>query len=127
MQSSYHLISSDSHVNEPPDLWVDRVPAALRDRAPRIEHLDQGDTWVVEGVAGPMPFGLDAEVLYPTPRLMQAVYATTDVELHVALVRAYNDWNAWPPVKAAMTRVPNDERRLMPVGNAARLYGFGEA
>jgi predicted TIM-barrel fold metal-dependent hydrolase len=131
MQPNYHLISSDSHVNEPPDLWVDRVPAALRDRVPRIEHFEQGDAWVVEGVAGPMPFGLnacagqdfrlrqawvrfdelrpggynpaarlaeldqagvDAEVLYPTPRLMQSVYATTDVGLHVALVRAYNDW-----------------------------------
>ena len=35
----YRLISSDSHVNEPPGTWVDRVPAALRDRAPRIERF----------------------------------------------------------------------------------------
>ena len=29
------LISVDDHVLEPPDLWVDRVPAKDRDRAPR--------------------------------------------------------------------------------------------
>ncbi len=38
----YRLISADSHVNEPPDLWVKRVPEALRDRAPRIERFDDG-------------------------------------------------------------------------------------
>jgi len=31
-------------------------------------------------------------VLYPTPRLAQAIYATSDPELHLALVQAYNDW-----------------------------------
>ena len=38
----YRLISADSHVNEPPDLWTSRVPAALRDRAPRIESFERG-------------------------------------------------------------------------------------
>jgi uncharacterized protein len=127
----YRLISADSHVNEPPGTWVDRVPAALRDRAPRIERFEQGDAWVIEGVADPINFGMnacaglapedmkgwcrfdeiraggydpaarlvemdrdgvDAEVLYPTPRLSQAVLANTDAEYHVAMVRAYNDW-----------------------------------
>jgi len=32
----YRLISADGHVNEPPELWTARVPAAYRDRAPRI-------------------------------------------------------------------------------------------
>jgi len=127
----YRLISADSHVNEPPDLWRDRVPARFRDRAPRIEAFDEGDAWVIEGVADPINFGMnacaglppeemkgwkrfaelrrgghdpaarleemdedgvDAEVLYPTPRLAQAIVANRDVELHEALVRAYNDW-----------------------------------
>ncbi len=128
---SYHLISGDSHVNEPGDLWTARVPAHLRDRAPRIERFEQGDAWVIEGVRDPINFGMnacaglppekmrgwsrfedmrhggydpaarieemdvdgvDAEVLYPTPRLAQGIAANTDVELHLALVRAYNDW-----------------------------------
>ncbi|HET7720425.1 MAG TPA: hypothetical protein VFK43_10695, partial [Acidimicrobiales bacterium] len=54
------LISADSHVNEPGDLWVDRVPAKLRDRAPRIERFDQGDAWVIEGVDDPITFGMNA-------------------------------------------------------------------
>src|SRR5437764_13326058 len=54
------LISADSHVNEPPDLWVDRVPASLKDRAPRIERFEQGDAWVIEGVRDPINFGMNA-------------------------------------------------------------------
>jgi len=128
---AYRLISGDSHVNEPGDLWTSRVPRAMREHAPRIERFDQGDAWVIEGVRDPINFGMnacaglapeemrgwsrfedmrhggydpaarleemdadrvDAEVLYPTPRLAQGVVATQDSELHVAFVRAYNDW-----------------------------------
>ena len=56
----YRLISADSHVNEPPGLWTDRVPASMRDRAPRIEHFDEGDAWVIEGVSDPINFGMNA-------------------------------------------------------------------
>jgi predicted TIM-barrel fold metal-dependent hydrolase len=56
----YHLISADSHVNEPGDLWTSRVPAAYRDRVPRIESFEQGDAFVYEGMDAPMPFGLNA-------------------------------------------------------------------
>jgi predicted TIM-barrel fold metal-dependent hydrolase len=128
---NYRLISGDSHVNEPGDLWTDRVPAAFRDRAPRIERFEEGDAWVIEGVRDPINFGMnacaglppgemrawarfedlrpggydpaarleemdrdgvDAEIVYPTPRLAQGIVAPTDVEFHLALVRAYNDW-----------------------------------
>jgi predicted TIM-barrel fold metal-dependent hydrolase len=30
------LVSADSHVNEPGDLWVERIDKAFRDRAPRV-------------------------------------------------------------------------------------------
>jgi hypothetical protein len=33
----YQLIDADTHVNEPPDLWTDRVPAKFKDRAPRMQ------------------------------------------------------------------------------------------
>src|SRR5260370_21858998 len=42
------VLSSDSHVFEPPDLWQTRIDAAFRDRAPRIERIDGGDYIVVE-------------------------------------------------------------------------------
>ena len=129
----YRLISADSHFNEPPGLFTERVPAALKDRAPKIQRFDEGDAWVIEGVKDPINFGMnacaglapeemkgwarfedirkggwdpavrlqemdrdgtDAEVMYPTPRLSQAVIANEDVEYQVAMVRAYNDWQA---------------------------------
>jgi len=130
-ERTYRLISGDSHVNEPGDLWSTRVPLEFRDRAPRIERFEQGDAWVIEGVRDPINFGMnacaglepsemhawsrfedvraggydpaarieemdrdavDAEVLYPTPRLAQAIVATREPAFHLALVRAYNDW-----------------------------------
>src|SRR6516225_6976627 len=57
---NYRLISSDSHVNEPGDLWITRLPNAFRDRAPRIESFEAGDAWVIEGVADPINFGMNA-------------------------------------------------------------------
>ena len=127
----YRLISADGHFNEPGDLWTARVPAAMRDRAPRIEAFEEGDAWVIEGVDDPINFGMnacagldpsemkgwmrfedmrrggwdpaarieemdqdgvDAEVLYPTPRLSSAIAANRDADFHHAMVRAYNDW-----------------------------------
>src|ERR1700758_4998046 len=42
------VLSSDSHVFEPPELWRTRIDCAFRDRAPRIERIDGGDHVVVE-------------------------------------------------------------------------------
>lgn len=42
------VLSSDSHVFEPPDLWQTRIDRAFRDRAPRIERIEGGDYIVVE-------------------------------------------------------------------------------
>jgi predicted TIM-barrel fold metal-dependent hydrolase len=36
------LISSDSHVSEPPDLWVERLDTKYRDRAPRVVLNPEG-------------------------------------------------------------------------------------
>src|ERR1700723_995741 len=43
------VLSSDSHVFEPPDLWQARIDAAFRDRAPRIQRINGADQIVVEG------------------------------------------------------------------------------
>ena len=131
-RTEYRLISADSHINEPPDLWRDRLPARYRDRAPHIERFDEGDAWVMEGALDPINFGsncsagipaaqrsswitwdevraggydpaarlteqdadgVDAEILYPTPRIgNQVVWHVSDPDFHVACVRAYNDW-----------------------------------
>ena len=45
----YKIISADDHVEEPRDTWQSRVPAKLRDRAPKVERLEGGDAWTVDG------------------------------------------------------------------------------
>lgn len=42
------IISSDSHVFEPPDLWTKRIDKPFRDRAPRLQHAGEVDHIVIE-------------------------------------------------------------------------------
>ena len=42
------VISSDSHVFEPPDLWTERIDAEFRERAPRMQRVGDADHLVVE-------------------------------------------------------------------------------
>src|SRR5262244_1880920 len=42
------ILSSDSHVFEPPDLWAKRIDKAFRDRAPRIQRIGGADPIVIE-------------------------------------------------------------------------------
>jgi predicted TIM-barrel fold metal-dependent hydrolase len=42
------ILSSDSHVFEPADLWTTRIDAAFRHRAPRIVRIDGADEIVIE-------------------------------------------------------------------------------
>src|SRR5439155_20769210 len=62
---TYRLISGDSHINEPPNLWLDRVPAKFKDRAPHMEHFDDGDAWVMEGAEAPINFGANSNAGLP--------------------------------------------------------------
>lgn len=46
----FFVVSADSHVNEPPDLWAKRIDARFKDRIPHIEVDDKGRKWfVIEG------------------------------------------------------------------------------
>ena len=50
MAREYRLMSSDGHLEVPPERWVHRVPEKYRDRAPRTVHLpDGGDALLIEG------------------------------------------------------------------------------
>ena len=92
------LISSDSHVIEPADLLKQRVPHAMRDRAPLFKHQALGGGFQGHpGGADPNcrieemeTDGLSAEVLYPTYLL--DLFAMDDGQLQAACFRAYNDW-----------------------------------
>ena len=42
------ILSSDSHVFEPPDLWTQRIDDAFKSRAPRMKRVGDVDHLVVE-------------------------------------------------------------------------------
>src|SRR3954453_11441958 len=58
--TAYRLISADSHVSEPPNLWAEGVDKKYRDRAPRLA-VDlpgkEGAYFLYEGYA-PHPIGI---------------------------------------------------------------------
>ena len=45
----YPIIDADAHVYEPPEVWQARVPARLRERAPRVSRTESGDVWSFDG------------------------------------------------------------------------------
>ena len=66
--ANYRVISSDSHVVEPADLWTSRVDRKFRDRAPCIVRLEDGDWWFCDGekVAG-LGIGAQAGLRFEDP------------------------------------------------------------
>ena len=104
------LISADSHIMEPSDLWRERLPAHLRDRAPYSERGNQhraasataGFSNETRGAFRPGGWdpskrveemamdGVSAEVLFPTVALSH--FAMEDADLQEACFHAYNDW-----------------------------------
>ena len=92
------LISADSHVMEPPDLWTTRVPRPLRDSAPRFPAHKVGAGFQHHpGAQDPKARikememdGVSAEVLYPTLGL--DLFGLDAAAMQEACFRVYNDW-----------------------------------
>jgi uncharacterized protein len=95
IDSSTCIISADSHVHEPPTVWLE-VPQQYKERAAQIGQ--QSD--LAKGKPGGMDprervkemviDGVSAEVLYPTTGIR--LYDIDDHDYQAALFRAYNDW-----------------------------------
>ena len=54
----YPILDADAHVNEPPNLWLDRVPKKWKSRTPRVESTENGDFWHFDDGKGVWPVGL---------------------------------------------------------------------
>lgn len=55
------IISSDSHITEPPGTYIDRIDKRYKDTAPRLVHDEKkGDLFVIDGLKHPVPMGLVA-------------------------------------------------------------------
>jgi hypothetical protein len=54
---AYRIISADDHMDMavlPPDLWRERLPIGLKDRAPTVVETPDGLCWSAEGrILGP--------------------------------------------------------------------------
>jgi predicted TIM-barrel fold metal-dependent hydrolase len=58
------LISVDSHVVEPRDLWLTRLPEKFRHQAPQIQSRENGDFFVVPNTdLGPKPLGTEGAMI----------------------------------------------------------------
>jgi predicted TIM-barrel fold metal-dependent hydrolase len=78
--SGYELISADSHVLEPGDLFEKRLPPGVRDRAPKLVSSDGVSTWEVDGVgAVPLPASAVTGSGYQLPDGPSAGAAFADV------------------------------------------------
>jgi uncharacterized protein len=53
MTLPFRLVSADSHIAEPPDLWLSRLDRRYRERAPRMVSDETGDAFVVGGSSHP--------------------------------------------------------------------------
>jgi len=92
------IVSADSHVMEPVDLWKKGVPEKYREAAPQFPPHKLGEGfqkqaggWDPRARITEMEVdGLSAEVLYPTLGL--SLFAQADAGLQEACFRVYNDW-----------------------------------
>jgi predicted TIM-barrel fold metal-dependent hydrolase len=92
------LISADSHVMEPHDLWENALTPRFGDAAPKFKKLEVGESFQ-HHPGGTDPHarvkemaqdGVSAEVLYPTLGL--SLFQLDDARLQEACFEAYNNW-----------------------------------
>ena len=48
----WKLLSSDSHIIEPPGLWQERMDRPFRERGPHVIEEAAGERWVIDGMRG---------------------------------------------------------------------------
>ena len=75
--SKFSLVSADSHVVEPADLWTNRLDKRFRDRAPHVERGENGtDSFYCEGMYLLPPGGMSAagKEMAPDGLTMDDVY-----------------------------------------------------
>jgi predicted TIM-barrel fold metal-dependent hydrolase len=116
----YFMVSTDSHANEPADLWVTRLPVEYRERAPRIITDEKGVQWrytegyrpdrvrvmsfegedwlraqsgavVADRIRDNRGDGVDVEIIFPNKGL--AMWATPDPVFSNAQCKVWNEWS----------------------------------
>jgi predicted TIM-barrel fold metal-dependent hydrolase len=97
-QTKELLISADSHVMEPHDLWTKALHSQYGDAAPEFPPPKVGEGFQAhpggqdpnERIKEMATDGVSAEVLYPTLGL--SLFGIDDADLQAACFKVYNDW-----------------------------------
>ena len=80
--SDYRVISQDSHVLEPPDLWTSRIEKKFKDKAPHIVQGEEQDQWWCDGrLMQGMGFAVNLGVRFETPEKLTDVGRLDDAPL----------------------------------------------
>ena len=84
---THKLISADSHIVEPPDLYTTRIEPRFKDRAPRMERLEtptgrKYDSWFIDGQqAGTLGAVMQAGQRFEDPSQIDFLGMWEDVRL----------------------------------------------
>src|SRR5207344_3644192 len=89
------IVSADSHIMEPVDLWKKNLTPGLREKFPKFPKRnspgEKAGGWDPKARLGEMEIdGVSAEVLYPTLGLR--LFALEDAVLQEACFQIANDW-----------------------------------
>jgi predicted TIM-barrel fold metal-dependent hydrolase len=113
------MISSDSHIIEPPDLWTGRLPAHLAERAPRVEVEADGEWWYVDGrktmshlgIQTGARFDKDPDKLVTSATFAQVRPAAYDPRAYLAENETDGVWGSviYPSEGLVLFSVPNTE------------------
>ena len=107
----YRAISADGHVNEPPTLWTDRLPAKFKERGPRIieTRTTKGHAWIMEGQQRPSPMGFSSMYSRSSKRFDRASLVDSFKQIKDRGVR-YDDLfpGSWDPA-ARVKEIAEDQ------------------
>ena len=84
------LISADSHVVEPPGLWLENLPVSMRERAPRAKKDPDNHHWYFVDPDGLRGVDLTASATAGTPRAELKRLLESDPDAVVALAGGHN-------------------------------------
>ncbi len=143
----YTIISADSHINEPPDLFKN-LPKSLQEFAPKVVSYPKGDGWVLapgleprmvstSAVAGrkkeeilstPVTYATMNKGSYePGPRLKDMDIDHIDADVMYPGIMRYLERVANPDARLACAQAYNEWMADFCKFNPARLQGVGVA
>ena len=124
---TYEIISADSHIVEPPDLWEKWLDARYHDRAPKlVKDAEGGDAWLYDPNGEPAPLGLVSCVHIPREQMAWMGFRYGDnihpsvydgkARLGVLDTDGVDAEFLYPPQRAIMSFSLYDDAELMRAG-----------